>query len=47
MIQTKLPFGLGVTVVVMVVAAVTALSIDIANNAYAQNMTTSPAAQQQ
>ena len=47
MIQTKLPFGLGVTAVVMVVAAVTALSIDTAMNAYAQNMTTPPAAQQQ
>ena len=44
MIQTKLPFGLGVTAVVMVVA-VTALSIDTAMNAYAQNMTTSLAAQ--
>ena len=31
----------------MVVAAVTALSIDTAMNAYAQNMTTPPAAQQQ
>jgi hypothetical protein len=47
MIQTKLPFGIGVTAVVMVVAAVTALSIDTAMNAYAQNMTTPPAAQQQ
>jgi hypothetical protein len=47
MIQTKLPFGLGVTAVVMVVAAVTALSIDTAMNAYAQNMTTPPTAQQQ
>ena len=47
MIQTKLPFGMGVTAVVMVVAAVTALSIDTAMNAYAQNMTTPPAAQQQ
>jgi hypothetical protein len=47
MIQTKLPFGLGVTAVVMVVAAVTALFIDIAMNAYAQNMTTSLAAQNQ
>ena len=47
MIQTKLPFGLGVTAVVMVVAAVTALSIDTAMNAYAQNMTTPPAAHQQ
>ncbi|MFZ0741722.1 MAG: hypothetical protein WBL49_05865 [Nitrososphaeraceae archaeon] len=47
MIQTKLPFGMGVTAVVMVVAAVTALSIDTAMNAYAQNMTTPPTAQQQ
>ncbi len=47
MIQTKLPFGIGVTAVVMVVAAVTALSIDTAMNAYAQNMTTPPAAQQE
>jgi hypothetical protein len=47
MIQTKLPFGMGVTAVVMVVAAVTALSIDTAINAYAQNMTTPPTAQQQ
>ena len=47
MIQTKLPFGLGVTAVVMVVTAVTALSIDTAMNAYAQNLTTSPTAQQQ
>jgi hypothetical protein len=47
MIQTKLPFGLGVTAVVMVVVAVTALSIDTAMNAYAQNMTTPPTAQQQ
>ncbi|MGI0001762.1 MAG: hypothetical protein ACRD42_01640 [Nitrososphaeraceae archaeon] len=47
MIQTKLPFGLGVTAVVMVVAAVTALSIDTTMKAYAQNITTSPAAQQQ
>ena len=44
MIQTKLPFGLGVTAVVMVVA-VTALSMDTAMNAYAQNITTSLAAQ--
>jgi hypothetical protein len=47
MIQTKLPFGVGVTAVVMVVVAVTALSIDTAMNAYAQNMTTPPTAQQQ
>lgn len=47
MIQTKLPFGLGVTAVAMVVAAVTALFIDTAMNAYAQNMTTSLAAQNQ
>lgn len=47
MIQTKLPFGMGVTAVVMVVAAVTALSIDTAMNAYAQIMTTPPTAQQQ
>ncbi|MFY9565423.1 MAG: hypothetical protein WAQ29_03660 [Nitrososphaeraceae archaeon] len=47
MIQTKLPFGMGVTAVVMVVAAVTALSIDTAMNAYAQYMTTPPTAQQQ
>ena len=46
MIQTKFPFGLGVTAVVMVVTAVTALSTDTAMNAYAQNMTTSLAAQQ-
>jgi hypothetical protein len=46
MIQTKFPFGLGVTAVVMVVTAVTALSIDTAMNAYAQNMTTSLAVQQ-
>lgn len=38
---------MGVTAVVMVVAAVTALSIDTAMNAYAQNMTTPPTAQQQ
>ena len=47
MIQTKLPFGLGVTAVVIVVTAVTALSIDTVMNAYAQNLTTSLAAQQQ
>ena len=47
MIQTKLPFGMGVTAVVMVVAAVTDLSIDTAMNTYAQNMTTPPTAQQQ
>jgi hypothetical protein len=47
MIQTKLPFGMGVTAVVMVVVAVTALSIDTAMNAYAQNMTTPLTAQQQ
>jgi type II secretory pathway predicted ATPase ExeA len=47
MIQTKLPFGLGVTAVVMVVTAVTALSIDTSMNAYAKNLTTSPTAQQQ
>ena len=48
MIQTKSIFGYGITAaVVMVVAAVTALSIDTAMNAYAQNMTTPPTAQQQ
>jgi hypothetical protein len=48
MIQTKSLFGHGVTAVVMVIAAITALSTDTAMNAYAQNMTTpSPAAQQQ
>ena len=48
MIQTKSPSGYGVTAaVVMVIAAITALSVDTAMNAYAQNMTTPPAAQQQ
>ena len=46
MIQTKFPFGLGVTAVVIVVTAVTALSIDTAMNAYAQNLTTSLSVQQ-
>ena len=47
MIQTKSIFGYGITAaVVLTVAAITALSIDIALNAYAQNMTTPPAAQQ-
>jgi len=44
--QTKLPSGLGVTADVIVVTAVIALYIDTAMNAYAQNMTTSLAAQQ-
>jgi hypothetical protein len=45
MIQTKSTFGYGITtVVVMVVAAIVALA---AVNAYAQNMTTPPTAQQQ
>lgn len=48
MIQTKSIFGYGITAaVVLTVAAITALSIDIALNAYAQNMTTSPTAQPQ
>jgi basic membrane lipoprotein Med (substrate-binding protein (PBP1-ABC) superfamily) len=47
MIQTKSLFGNGVTVVIMVVATVTALHIDAAMNANAQNMTTPPTAQQQ
>ena len=48
MIQTKSFLGYGVTAaVVMVIAAITALSVDTALNAYAQNMTTPPAAQQQ
>jgi hypothetical protein len=47
MIQTKSFFGNGVTVVIMVVATVTALHIDAAMNADAQNMTTHSAAQQQ
>jgi hypothetical protein len=48
MIQTKSLFSYGVTAaVVMVVVAVTTLSIDTAMNTYAQNMTTPPAAQQQ
>ena len=46
MIQTKFPFGLGVTAVVIVVTAIKALSIDIAMNTYAQNLTTSLAVQQ-
>ena len=47
MIQTKSLFSYGVTAaVVMTVVAVTTLSIDTAMNAYAQNMTTPPAAQQ-
>jgi cell division protein FtsX len=47
MIQTKSIFGYGIiAAVVLTVAAITALSIDIALNAYAQNMTT-PTAQQQ
>jgi hypothetical protein len=48
MIQTKSIFGYGITAaVVLTVAAITALSIDIALNAYAQNMTTPPIAQEQ
>jgi hypothetical protein len=48
MIQTKSLFGHGViAAVVMMIAAITALSVDTAMNAYAQNMTTTPAAQQQ
>jgi hypothetical protein len=48
MIQTKSFLGYGVTAaVVMVIAAITALSVDTALNAYAQNMTTPAAAQQQ
>jgi hypothetical protein len=48
MIQTKSFLGYGVTAaVIMVIAAITALSVDTALNAYAQNMTTPPAAQQQ
>jgi hypothetical protein len=48
MIQTKPIFGYGITAaVVLTVAAITALSIDIALNAYAQNMTTPPTAQPQ
>ena len=48
MIQTKSLFSYGVTAaVVMAVIAVTTLSIDTAQNAYAQNMTTPSAAQQQ
>ena len=48
MIQTKSIFGYGITAaVVLTVAAITALSIDIALNAYAQNMTTPPTAQPQ
>lgn len=47
MIQTKSPFSYGVTsAVVMVVIVVTAPSIDTVMNAYAQNMTTPPAQQQ-
>jgi cell division protein FtsX len=47
MIQTKSIFGYGIMAAdVLTVAAITALSIDIALNAYAQNMTT-PTAQQQ
>jgi cytoskeletal protein RodZ len=45
MIQTKSIFGYGITTaVVMVVAAIAALTV---LNAYAQNMTTPPTAQQQ
>lgn len=48
MIQTKSIFGYGITAaVVLTVAAITALSIGIALNAYAQNMTTPPTVQQQ
>ena len=48
MIQTKSIFGYGITAaVVLTVAAITDLSIDIALNAYAQNMTTPPTVQQQ
>jgi hypothetical protein len=46
MIHTKSLFGYGVTAVVIVVAAITVLSTDTAMNAYAQNMTTPPPAQQ-
>jgi hypothetical protein len=48
MIQTKSIFGYGITAaVILMVAAITALSIDIALNAYAQNMTTPSTEQQQ
>ena len=48
MIQTKSIFGHGIiAAVVLTVAVITALSIDIALNVYAQNMTTPPTAQQQ
>ena len=48
MIQTKSIFGYGITAaVVLTVAAITALSIEIALNAYAQNMTTPSTEQQQ
>jgi hypothetical protein len=46
MIQTKSLFGYCVTAVVTVIAAITVLSTDTAMNAYAQNMTTPPPAQQ-
>jgi hypothetical protein len=45
--QTKSLFGYGVTAVIMVIAAITALSTDTAMNAYAQNMTTPSPVQQQ
>jgi hypothetical protein len=48
MIQTKSIIGYGITAaVVLTVAAITALSFDVALNAYAQNMTTPPTVQQQ
>jgi uncharacterized iron-regulated membrane protein len=48
MIKTKSLFGFTVVTVVMVVVAITGLSIDIVMNVYAQNTrTTSPTAQQQ
>jgi hypothetical protein len=46
MIQTRSLFGYGVSAVVTVVAAITVLYTDTAMNAYAQNMTTPPPAQQ-
>jgi hypothetical protein len=47
MIQSQSPFSNGVAAVVIAIVAITALSIDTAINAYAQNMTTPSAAQQQ
>jgi cell division protein FtsX len=47
MIQRKSLFGRGVaTIIVMAVTAITTISLDTAMNAYAQNMTTPPAQQQ-